>query len=50
VSVTDLKGHEGVVFARTFMHSIVLTLLLGALVAVQQYLVPWIIPVVGAAS
>jgi lactate permease len=50
VSVTDLRGHEGVVFARTFTHSIVLTLLLGALVAVQQYLVPWIIPVVGGAS
>ena len=30
VSVTDLKGQEGVVFARTFVHSIVLTLLLGA--------------------
>ncbi len=46
VAVTDLKGHEGVVFARTFVHSIVLTLLLGLLVAAQQYLVPGIIPVV----
>lgn len=44
VSVTDLKGHEGVVFARTFGHSIILTLLLGVLVAIQQYLVPGIIP------
>ena len=44
VSVTDLKGQEGVVFARTFKHSIVLTLVLGALVLVQQYLVPGIIP------
>ena len=47
VSVTNLKGHEGVVFARTFIHSIVLTLMLGVLVAVQQYLIPWIIPTVG---
>ena len=44
VSVTKLAGHEGAVFARTFIHSIVLTLLLGGLVAAQQYLVPWIIP------
>jgi len=50
VSVTDLKGHEGVVFARTFVHSIVLTLPLGALVAVQQFLIPWIIPAIGGAS
>ena len=47
VSVTNLKGHEGVVFARIFIHSIVLTLALSALVAVQQYLIPWIIPTVG---
>ena len=44
VSVTDLKGQEGVVFARTFWHSIILTLLLGALVVVQQYITPWMIP------
>jgi lactate permease len=44
VSVTNLKGQEGVVFARTFVHSVVLTLLLGFLVAVQQYGVPGIIP------
>jgi lactate permease len=48
VSVTDLKGQEGVVFARTFVHSIVLTLLLGILVAIQQYIVPGIIPAVAA--
>ena len=47
VAVTQLKGHEGVVFARTFMHSIVLTLLLGVLVAFQQFVIPWVIPVVG---
>jgi lactate permease len=44
VSVTDLKGHEGVVFARTFKHSIALTVLLGLLVVMQQYVVPWMIP------
>jgi lactate permease len=44
VSVTALKGQEGVVFARTFKHSIVLTLLLGLLVVLQQYVMPWMIP------
>ena len=44
VSVTDLKGQEGLVFARTFKHSIALTLLLGLLVVLQQYAVPWMIP------
>jgi lactate permease len=44
ISVTDLKGKEGVIVARTFVHSIVLTLLLVAIVAVQQYLLPGVIP------
>ena len=44
VSVTDLKGKEGAVLARTFMHSIVLTLVLVVIVIIQQYLVPGIIP------
>jgi lactate permease len=44
VSVTDLKGKEGAVLARTFIHSIVLTLVLVVIVIVQQYLVPGIIP------
>ena len=44
VSVTDLKGQEGVVFARTFWHSVILTLILGLLVAAQQYLFPGVIP------
>jgi lactate permease len=44
VSVTHLKGKEGVVFARTFVHSIVLTIVLGILVAIQQYVIPGIIP------
>jgi len=44
VSVTDLKGQEGVVFARTFKHSIILTVLLGIVVVIQQYVTPWMIP------
>ena len=44
VSVTDLKGQEGLVFAKTFKHSVILTILLGLLVVAQQYLVPWMIP------
>ena len=44
VSVTNLKGQEGVVLARTFKHSIILTLLLGVLVVLQQYLLQWMIP------
>jgi lactate permease len=44
VSVTDLKGQEGVVLAKTFKHSIILTLLLGVLVMLQQYVFPWMIP------
>ncbi len=47
VSVTKLKGHEGVVFARTFWHSILLTALLSVLVALQQFVIPWVIPTVG---
>jgi len=44
VSVTNLKGQEGVVFARTFKHSIVLTVVLGVLVVLQQYVFTWMIP------
>ena len=47
-AVTQLKGQEGVVFARTFGHSIILTLVLVVLVLVEQYLIPEIIPGVGA--
>lgn len=31
-------------FARTFKHSIILTLVLGVIVVLQQYVVPWMIP------
>lgn len=44
VSVTGMRGKEGEVFARTFPHSIILTLILSALVAAQQFLFPWVIP------
>ncbi len=44
ISVTHLKGREGEVLARTFMHSVVLTFVLVIIVIVQQYLVPGIIP------
>jgi lactate permease len=44
VSVTGMTGQEGRIFARTFPHSIVLTIILGALVAAQQFLIPGVIP------
>jgi lactate permease len=44
VSVTDLKGKEGAVLARTFIHSVVLTFALVVIVMVQQYLLPQVIP------
>ncbi len=44
VSTTGLQGQEGRVFARTFWHSIALTVLLGILVVIQQYVIPGIIP------
>jgi lactate permease len=44
VSVTNLQGQEGMVLARTFKHSIILTLLLGVLVVLQQYVLSWMIP------
>jgi lactate permease len=47
-AVTQLKGQEGAVFARTFVHSIVLTLVLVALVVIQQFVLPGMIPAVHA--
>jgi lactate permease len=46
VAVTKLKNQEGVVFARTFKHSIFLTLVLSVLIVIQQYVTPWMVPVV----
>jgi lactate permease len=50
VAVTTLKGREGEVVARTFIHSIVLTILLAVLVVIQQYVVPRMIPSVPTAT
>jgi len=44
VATTELKGKEGVVFAKTFKHSILLTVLLGVLVWLQQNVLTWMIP------
>jgi lactate permease len=44
ISVTNLQGQEGMVVARTFKHSIILTLLLGVIVVLQQYVFKWMIP------
>ncbi|SAL76014.1 L-lactate transporter [Caballeronia arvi] len=44
VATTELKGKEGLVFARTFWHSIFLTILLGVLVWLQQNVLTWMIP------
>ena len=43
-STTNLRGREGEVLARTFKHSIILTLLLGVIVMLQQYVFPGMIP------
>jgi lactate permease len=43
VATTALKGQEGLVFAKTFRHSIFLTILLGVLVWLQQNVFPWMI-------
>lgn len=43
-STTNLRGREGDVLARTFKHSVFLTLLLGVIVLLQQYVFPGIIP------
>jgi lactate permease len=44
VAVSDLKGHESSIFRRTFVHSIVFTVLLGILVFCQQHFWTWMIP------
>ncbi|MGK6318370.1 L-lactate permease [Sphingomonas sp. DT-204] len=43
-ATTDLKGQEGAILARTFKHSVVLTLILGIIVMLQQHVFPWVIP------
>jgi len=44
ISVTDLKGKEGAVLARTFKHSVLLTFVLVVIVIIQQYVIPGVIP------
>ncbi len=44
ISITDLKGREGAILARTFLHSIVLTLLLVVIVVLEQFVFPGVIP------
>ena len=44
VAVSELKGHESAIFRRTFIHSIVFTVLLGILVFLQQHFWTWMIP------
>jgi lactate permease len=44
VATSKMEGHEGNIFARTFIHSIILTVLLGGLVWLQQYVWPGMIP------
>jgi lactate permease len=44
ISVTNLKGQEGAILARTFVHSVILTLVLVVIVVIEQYVVPGIIP------
>ena len=45
VATIGLQGKEGVIFARTFKHSIILTVVLSLIVYLQQFVVPWMIPV-----
>eukprot|EP01042_Synura_sphagnicola_P027101 gene27101-35002_t len=45
VSVVGMAGQEGTVFARTFIHSFILTALLSLLIIAQQYVLTWMIPV-----
>ncbi len=45
VATTGLQGQEGKIFARTFKHSIILTVMLSIIVYLQQYVFPEMIPV-----
>jgi len=37
-------GREGEIFAKVFMHSLILTALMGLLALLQAYVVPWMVP------
>ncbi len=44
VSVTPLKNQEGLVFSRTFKHSVIITAFVGVIAILQQFVFPWMIP------
>lgn len=44
VSVTGLRGREGDVFRKTFPHSIVFTVIIGILVALEQFVFHGVVP------
>ena len=44
---TNQRGQEGTILRYVFLHSIVLALMVGVVVATQAYLLPQMIPVAG---
>ncbi len=44
VLTTELVGKEGLIIRHTFFHSIILAVILGIIVMLQQYVVPGVIP------
>lgn len=43
-AATDQQGNEGPIFRYVFWHSLVLACLVGIVVVIQAYLLPWMIP------
>ena len=46
VAISGLQGQEASIFRRTFIHSLVFTAALSVLVWLQQFVFPWMIPLV----
>ncbi len=44
VAVTSLKGQEGLVFSKTFKHSVILTTVVGIIAVLQQFVFHWMVP------
>ena len=44
VAVTPLKGQEGLVFSKTFKHSVILTTVVGVIAVLQQFVFHWMVP------
>ncbi len=44
VAVTTLKGQEGLVFSKTFKHSVILTTVVGVIAVLQQFVFHWMVP------